>query len=391
MCPYEFDYESRLDKTKALMKRLELNFLIITNIQNLYWLSGTAQYGVLVLSEYEKPALFIRRNFFKAQEKTHIDNIIELKKTSQIKEYLDKSSKSLDSIKIGMELDSLPASFYLYYKDMLNGAEIKNVELELRRLRMVKDKKELELYRKAARVAQKAQERIPKVLKPGIKEYEVAAEVIHTAMKNQSVHFSNVNSTFGENWLILASGENLWTPSYFPILSGDGISNAIPYGYSDRKIKEGDIIMCDYAINYRGYHADHARTYFLETYPENFKERYLILKNIYDEIKGDFLKAGVPVSKIYNRMKNLLEKENLSDYFQGNGYYYQGLGHGIGLELDEPPAILPNNDLKLEENMVIALEPKIIISEWGAIDLEDNFIIKQNGAEQITNTAYLFE
>ena len=89
-------------------------------------------------------------------------------------------------------------------------------------------------------------------------------------------------------------------------------------------------------------------------------------------------------------MKERLDKEGLGKYFQGDGYYYQGLGHGVGLELDEPPFILPNNETILKENMVISLEPKIIIPEWGAIDLEDNFIIKKGKPEQITKTAYLF-
>ncbi|TFF92595.1 MAG: aminopeptidase P family protein [Promethearchaeota archaeon] len=391
MSQFCFNYENRINKTRELLQKFELDFIIITNIQNLYWLSGTAQYGVLLLSEKEKPTLFVRRNYFKAKEETYLENLVELEKTSQIKDFILNSKNGLDNLTIGMELDSLPTSFYLYYKNMLKGANIKNIELDLRKLRMIKDKKELELFREAGKIAQKAQERIPDVLRPGIKEYEVVAEVVYEAMKNKSVHFSNVNSTFGKNWLILASGENLWTPSYFPILSGKGLSNAIPYGYSEREIKQGDLIMCDYAINYRGYHADHARTYFLESYPDGFKEKYLILKQIYEEIKKDYLKVGIPVSKIYNRMKELLDKEGLGEFFQGNGYYYQGLGHGIGLELDEPPAILPNSDIKLEENMVIALEPKIIIPEWGAIDLEDDFIIKKNDAEQITKTPYLFE
>ena len=90
-------------------------------------------------------------------------------------------------------------------------------------------------------------------------------------------------------------------------------------------------------------------------------------------------------------MKARLEQEKLGKYFQGDGYYYQGLGHGIGLELDEPPFIVPKGTIKLEENMVISMEPKLIVPGWGAIDLEDNFIIKKgNKPERITKTTYLF-
>ncbi|TFF98730.1 MAG: aminopeptidase P family protein [Promethearchaeota archaeon] len=387
----EFNHKVRLKKVYKLLDRTNLDYAIITNIQNLYWLSGTAQYGTLIISKDKWQALFIRRNFFKGKKESILENVKELKKTSELREYIIKQEGKIGELKIGMELDSLPASYYLYYKDLFKDAEIRNIELSLRKLRMIKDEQELEICRKSGKIAQKAQEKIVEILKPGIKEYEIAAEVVYEALKNKSVHFSNINNVFGKNFLILASGENLYTPSYFPVLSGNGLSKAIPYGYSDREIRKGDIVMCDYAINYKGYHADHARTFYVDKLPKRFKERYMILKYAYEEIKSEYLRAGVMTDTVFKEMKALLEKEGLGKFFQGNNYYYQGLGHGIGLELDEPPGILPNKGIELKENMVIALEPKIIIPDWGAIDLEDNFIIKKGKPEQITNTSYLFE
>ena len=162
--------------------------------------------------------------------------------------------------------------------------------------------------------------------------------------------------------------------------------------YSDRIIEKGDIIMCDYGLQYKCYHTDHARTYCIDPIPEKFKERYLILKQAYLEVVEDYLRDGNPVSLLYNKMKELIEKQDkkLGKYFQGDGFYYQGLGHGLGLELDEPPYILPNKSEELKENMVIALEPKLIIPNWGAIDFEDDFIVKKGKPEKITNTEYLY-
>ena len=387
----QFDYKSRMNKVISLIEKIDLDYVLITNLQNLYWLSGTAQYGVFLIDKDNNSVLFIRRNYFRAQEESRIENIIELKKTSQIRDYLKEQNSSLKNLKIGMELNSLPASFFLNYQNLLKGAGLFNIELKLRKLRMVKDQKELELLRQAGKIAQKTQEVIPPLLKAGIKENEIAAEVMRVSIKNKSTHFTNVNNVFGGNWFILTSGENLWTPSYFPILSGNGFSNAIPFGYSDRTIRKGDIVMCDYAMTYQGYHADHARTYYVETLPDKFKKRYLILKNAYKETINNYLRAGNSINIIYDNMKELLKKENLEKYFQGDGYYYQGLGHGIGLELDELPFITSKETTKLKENMVMSIEPKLIIPEWGAIDLEDNFIIKKGKPEQITNTAYLFE
>ena len=391
MSTLQFNFNSRQKKVMSVIEKNNLDYILITNLQNLYWVSGTAQYGVLLIHKENGPTLFVRRNFFRARTESVIKDIYELKKSSQILEHIKKENASLDRLRIGMELDSLPSSFLLNYQKLFHSAEITNVELELRKLRMVKDRTEIELHRQAGKVAQKTQEVIPKILRPGMKEYEIAAEVMYESMKNRSVHFCNVNATFGRNWFIVASGKNLWTPSSFPILSGSGFSNAVPYGYSDREVKKGEIVTCDYAVNVEGYHADHARTYYVEKIPDKLEERYVILKQAYDVIIDDYLHAGTPVSTIFNKMKELLEKHSIGKFFQGNGYYYHGLGHGVGLELDEPPFILPKGDIKLEENMIIALEPKLLIPDWGAIDLEDNFIVKKGKPEQITNTEYLFE
>lgn len=385
----DFDFKARHEKLKNFIENNDLDCLILTNLQNIYYFTGTGQYCVLVFAKDDEPVLFVRRNFFKAKSETIIKNVIELKKTSQIKKYLMGSGSELKKLRIGMELDSLPASYYLYYKQLLKHADIVNIELELRKIRMIKEKAELDLLKRAGIIAQKAQEVIPRILTPGIKEHEIAAEVMRESIRNESMHFSNVNAML-KNWFIVASGENLWIPSAFPVLSGNGFSEAVPYCYSDRVIKKGDIVMCDYAVMYQGYHADHARTYYVESYSEKFKERYLLLKNAYLETVDQFLSAGTSVNKIYENMYEILKKSKLEKYFQGDGHYYQGLGHGIGLELDEPPFVVRNDDMVLEENMVIALEPKIIIPNWGAIDLEDNYIITKDKPKRITNTEYLF-
>ncbi|MBN1802696.1 MAG: aminopeptidase P family protein [Candidatus Lokiarchaeota archaeon] len=387
---HDFDFNMRLKKVCLFMEKNELDYLIITNLQNLYWLSGTGQYGVLLIPKDDEPVLFVRRNYFRAQEESILKNIVELQKTSQIVNYLSEKKPNMEYLSIGMELDSLPTSYYENYARLLRGAKIINIETPLRALRAIKDQAELDILREAGKVAQKAQEAVQDALIPGKKEYEIAAEAMHASMMNKSMHFCKVNGML-ENWFIVASGENLWTPSTFPVLSGNGHSNAIPYCYSDRVLKKGDILMCDYAIIYEGYHVDHARTYYLNPLPSQFKERYLILKEAYDEIIFDYMKSGTLTSEIFQKMKQLLQKNNLDKYFQGDGYYFQGLGHGVGLELDEPPFITQKGTVQLEKNMVISLEPKIILPDWGAIDLEDNFIITDGKPERITNTPYLFE
>jgi Xaa-Pro aminopeptidase len=76
------------------------------------------------------------------------------------------------------------------------------------------------------------------------------------------------------------------------------------------------------------------------------------------------------------------------EYFQGFGDYKQGLGHGVGLELDEPPAIVETNKEQFQDGMVIAFEPKVIIPGWGAIDFEDTVHIQPAKTEVLTPSPF---
>lgn len=73
-------------------------------------------------------------------------------------------------------------------------------------------------------------------------------------------------------------------------------------------------------------------------------------------------------------------------------YDFPYVGHGVGLEIDEPPLITPSSRCVLEDGMVLALEPKIIIPDWGCIDLEDTFLVTNDAGEMPTETEWkLFE
>lgn len=386
----EFDFPSRIKAVQKLMDKKNIDVLFLTNLSNIYWLTGTAQYGNLIVFPDKDPALFIRRNFFRAKSETNLKNLFELKSTKILVEYLSKEVELNDKTNIATEFTTLPVSYYNYFNKLLNFRIITDIGEDMRNLRMIKDSNEISIHREAAKIAQKTQEIIPNFLKPGVSENEIAGEMVRIAKRNGAEHFSVYNSWFAQNWFIVASGENQWIPSSFPILAGRGNSAAIPFGMSDKKLKSGDTLVADYAMCYKGYHSDHARTYLVDQVPKDFKERAEHLFEAY-RLGISELRPRKRVSEVFDAMKNYLVSKGLGKYFEGDGYYYQGLGHGIGLELDEPPFFLSNNDTTLHENMVISLEPKIIIPNWGAVNFEDNFVIKNGPPEILTKTPYIFD
>jgi Xaa-Pro aminopeptidase len=400
-----FDFEARLQRVQAFLDESGINAMILLNTRNIYWLTGSAQASHLIIARGKDPVLMVKRNIDLARAHSWFpaDWIRPLGST---KDAIACATELVGDAgtRIGMELNGLPASHYLNYVKGFDGFTIENVSEPLRNLRAIKDAGEIAKVEQAARVAGMTQDVVYAMVQesftPGTTERDVAAEMIHVAKKNRSEHYSiydnNMFTNFN-NFFIVASGESLWTPSTFPIMSGAGFSPAIPFGQSDRELHPGDILVCDYAVVVDGYHGDHARTYVVDgQWPEFFKERYGNLKLAFDRTV-DSIEPGQKSSDIYAMMEGELARigdpdpdVHIENYFEGNGTYYQGFGHGIGLELDEPPFITKVGDVTIDTNMAISLEPKILIPGWGAVNLEDDFIIEAGvKARKVTPTRYL--
>jgi Xaa-Pro dipeptidase len=253
-------------------------------------------------------------------------------------------------------------------------------------VRSVKDGNEINHIRAAAKAVMGAQRVTKEFIRPGITEMDVAAEIARELKKHGS-WTTQSNMYWDSNGFCLASGENLYSPGDFPILSGIGATKATPRSASNRVLKEGDIFVLDIGSNVEGYHADHARTYFIGEPPSKFIKIYEIVR---DALKNalQLIKQDVVIDELYQQTKARMGE--YQDFFQGFNGYRQGLGHGVGLHLDEPPYIVSNNKSKLQENMTIALEPKLIIPQWGAVDLEDTLLIKKGtDPEILTPSPYL--
>jgi Xaa-Pro aminopeptidase len=99
------------------------------------------------------------------------------------------------------------------------------------------------------------------------------------------------------------------------------------------------------------------------------------------------LKPGIPVKKVYAVAKRTAEEEGYGKYFMTRAVYdVEYLGHGVGLEIDEPPLVGPRTNLLMQEGMVFAFEPKIIIPGWGGVDIEDTLTVAAGGVEVLTRT-----
>ena len=228
----------------------------------------------------------------------------------------------------------------------------------VRDLRMVKDKSEIELMRKAGELASLGVKVAYETVAPGVAEREVAAEIEYAMRKHGSDGTSFDTS--------VASGSN----------------SAYPHGgCSDKKIREGDLVIVDLGARYRFYCSDVTRTLVAGKPSEKQKKLYRIVLEAYERA-FDAIKPGVKASEVDAVGRRIVEDAGYGEFF------VHGLGHGVGLEIHEPPTLSRSGMETLVVGNVVTNEPGIYLVGYGGIRVEDTVLVTKAGAEKLTQGAY---
>ena len=157
----------------------------------------------------------------------------------------------------------------------------------------------------------------------------------------------------------------------------------LPQGPGFARIRRGQTVLVDYAGCYGGYTADETRIFCLGRPSLEMEQSHQAALQIEEAVALE-LKPG----RLCRDIWNLSEAEGVR---LGYGSHLGGpegrnagfVGHGLGLEIDEYPVIGPL-DQKIKENMIIAVEPKMIYPGKGVVGVEDTFLTRPNGAERLT-------
>jgi Xaa-Pro aminopeptidase len=228
------------------------------------------------------------------------------------------------------------------YKDLLKvipDKEFIDVSNSILESRKKKTDEELAKLRQAARIGSEIYEEVIQSIKEGMTEYELASKMVYEMMNAG------------------ASG-----PSFSTIV-GFGPSSAIPhYSPSDRKLKKGDFVLTDYGALYKGYCSDITRTAVFGRADSKQKEMYNIVKEAQTEsmktIRQDI--NGKDVDEVARK---------IIDGTQYKGRFIHSLGHGLGLDVHDHPALARNYDFTLKDRMVVTVEPEYMCPSMGASGL----------------------
>lgn len=228
-------------------------------------------------------------------------------------------------------------------------------------LRKVKDPKEIELMRKAGELTCEGMKVAYEVIRPGMREYEVAAEIEYAMRRKGS-----------------------WGTAFDTIVAS-GVRSAFPHGgCTDREIRKGDLVVVDLGASYRYYRSDMTRTIVAGKPSERQKKLYEIVKTA-QQRAIQAVKAGAKAREMDSMARKVIEDAGYGENF------VHSLGHGIGLEVHEPPALSQQSKDKLVAGNVVTIEPGIYIVGFGGIRIEDTVLVKEDGAEKFTDGLYTLE
>ncbi len=374
--------EKRITGLRARMEQHSISAALLLYSRDILYYAGVSIPSILLVTP-RTARLYVRRAFGLAQQDSTIDDIVPNGDLGMVVEQLH--AEKLHRSRIGIELDVVPVQLFSKIQAALPDASFADVSPLIISQRMVKDEDELELVRVSASMLDKGQRRALEVIREGISEVEMAAEIEAELRRNKHEGIL-VNRRFDAYTMygMIGSGDSLTRFAGFAnVASGIGLSRAMRISASNRIMKHGDLVMIDITGSYHGYITDVTRPYVIGPASKRQIEVFEALCDVEDEILAS-IRPGVPVSRVYDVGVEAAEKTSYGKYFMGHEEKGEFVGHGLGLELDEPPILGPDEATIIRENMTLAVEINTIIPNFGTIKIEDSFIVKSDGVELLS-------
>ena len=370
------EYDERVNKLRSVMNKNNLDLVILTSMHNIAYYTGFIYcsfgrpYGCVVTNE---KIITISANIDASQpwRRSHCENIIytDWKRDNFFKAITSIIANNNQLKNIGIENDHITIDIKEKFDAIFEKSAFKDISKELMKLRMIKSSEEIEIIKNGARIADLGGEEILKNIKEEASEIEIA--IAGRDRMEREIVKTYPEAEYMDTWVWFQSGINT-----------DGAHNP----KTNRKLKKGDILSLNTFPMISGYYTALERTLFLHSVDDDSLKAWEA--NVKVHKKGlELIRPGVKCSDICNELNELFDDLGYLQYRTfGYGHSFGVLSHfygrEAGLELRE------DIDTTLEENMVISMEPMILIPDGkpgaGGYREHDILIIGKEGAENIT-------
>ncbi|MFW6054745.1 MAG: M24 family metallopeptidase [Thermodesulfobacteriota bacterium] len=379
------ELDHRISSLQQHLARQQIDGALILQNTDLFYFSGTTQQAHLYVPAAGRPLLMVRKNLERARSESALATIVKVSSPKELGGLIRDAGLTLPG-RLGLELDVLPASLYLNYSRIFKNSCLVDISGSIRLIRSIKSGYELECIRRSAAMAAEVAASVKGLIREGMTEIELAGLVEAEARKRGHQGVVRMRLFGGELFYgHLMSGPAAALASCLASPTGGaGLSPAVPQGAGLSRIRAHEPILMDYVFARNGYLADQTRIFALKGLPPELVSAHQAMLELQEELQVR-AKPGVRAGGLYDFAVQWTRDRGYADCFMGaDSERIRFIGHGIGLELDEFPFLAKAQEMRLEQNMVIALEPKLIIPGKGVVGIEDTHLVTPGGLERLT-------
>jgi Xaa-Pro aminopeptidase len=387
------ELEGRAARMQAAMREAGLDGVLATQNADVFYLSGVVQQAQLYLPAEGQPVLMVRKHLDRARMTTGLDEslVVGIKSLRELPSLLEGAGGR--PRRLGLELDTLPYNTYQAYAKALAPleAELMDASALFRQVRAIKSEYELGQIRAAARIADVGVRAAAEAAHEGMTEIELAA-IIEAATRIAGHSGTLRMRFFGQEMHMghLLAGNAGGVASFMNSPTGGyGVGPWAPYGASRRPIRRGEPVFIDYTGEWGGYIADQTRMLSIGPLSQFWQDGYVAMVDVEAYVAAN-AQPGMTSGELFSLAEERAGHLGYADYFMGPpesespGQKVPFVGHGVGLELDEWPPLQRGTDAVLKAGMVLALEPKLIYPNRGAIGIEDTYVLTDQGLSPLT-------
>ena len=255
---------------------------------------------------------------------------------------------------VGLNYSALTLEQYKKLLRVIPDKEFIDVSSSIMESRRMKNPEELKRLKEAAKIGSEAFESVIQRIHEGMTESELSSELAYEMMKLGASEPSFTS--------IVAFGENASMPHYSP---------------GERKLRKNEFVLMDFGAKYKRYCSDITRTVVFGKASEAQKEMYDVVYRAQTESMNT-IKENVNGKDVDMAARRVIDASKFK------GRFIHSLGHGLGMDVHDHPALASSYDFPLKANMVVTVEPGVYVPKVGGVRIEDDVVVKKDGFELIS-------
>jgi Xaa-Pro aminopeptidase len=343
----------RIERLRRELDGLGAASFLVSHPVNVRYLTGVESSNALVLVKHKQVLVFTDGRYVEAVRGAvqEADGVEVVQLDRELNAALAPRLRELADAPFAFEADTV--TFAAHEMLASGGVELIPATSVLRSLRAVKEDEELDAVRRAARILNEMFERFAGLKIVGRTEADVAWQIV------QMLHEEGADDV-----------------SFDPIV-GSGPNGARPHHHpGDRRIERDELVVVDAGAKLDGYYSDCTRTFATGDIPDDLRRAYSVCRDAQETALAQ-VKAGAGARDLDAVARREVETSGIAEVLHG-------LGHGVGLELQEMPVLRPTAESTLAPGNVITVEPGVYLPGRGGVRIEDLVIVHESGAEVLT-------